>query len=220
MPFSLLFGKVVEALSPARTIHLVLSRLTGGSPSKGILDYPAKLGYWPAALGAFAFVWQELVNPDSAYLNPIRLWLAIYFAIMIVGASVFGDTWFKRADPFEVYSSLLARLSVWGRRDGRLVWRTPLANLEGTIPRPGLVVVVAVLFGSTAFDSYKDTLTWVNFVDGIDLSKTLLDTIALVGVLRRGGGAVLAGRDEHGRGDEPGPRRYAGPPYRRCSRTR
>ncbi len=50
-----------------------------------------------------------------------------------------------------------SRMSVWGRRDGELVVRSPLANLATTPARPGLVAVVAVLFGSTAFDSFKDS---------------------------------------------------------------
>ena len=44
----------------------------------------------------------------------MRIWLAAYLAIMLIGAAVFGDVWFERADPFEVYSSLLAKLSRLG----------------------------------------------------------------------------------------------------------
>ena len=55
---------------------------------------------------------------------------------------------------------------MWGRRRGQLVVRSPLANLATTPVRPGLVAVVAVLFGSTAFDSFKDSTRWVKFVQG------------------------------------------------------
>ena len=164
VPASLLFGRIARAVSPVRTLNLLLARVTGGDPAVGVIAYPARLGYWPAALGLFAFVWQELVNPQSAYLGSVRIWLAAYLAVMLVGAAVFGDEWFERADPFEVYSNLLAKLSPWGRVDGRLVVRSPLANLGTTVPRPGLVAVVAVLFGSTAFDSYKDSIQWQRFV--------------------------------------------------------
>ena len=185
VPFSLFFGPVVRAVSPVRTINLVLARVTGGDPATGLLEYPARLGYWPAALGIFAFVWQELVNPQSAYLGSVRLWLAVYVAVMLIGGALFGDVWFERADPFEAYSSLLARLSVWGRSDGtptgRLVVRAPLKNLATIVPRPGLVALVAVLFGSTAFDTYKDQLQWVNFVQQVDLSSVLVNTLGLLG---------------------------------------
>jgi hypothetical protein len=181
VPASLLFGRVVAAVSPLRTINLLLVRVTGGEPEKGVLRYPERWGYWPAAIRLFAFVWQELVNPDQTYLDSVRLWLAGYAAAMLIGSAVFGDVWFERADPFEVYSNLLAKLSPWGRdQHGRLVVRTPLANLATTVPRPGLVAMVAVLFGSTAFDSYKDTPRWVNFVTDLGLDVELLNTLALL----------------------------------------
>ena len=141
---------------------------------------PQRLGYWPAAAGLFAFVWQELVNPQSAYLGSVRIWLAIYLAVMLVGAAVFGDVWIARADPFEIYSSLVAKLSFWGRDGARLVVRSPLANLATTTPRAGLLAVVSVLFGSTAFDSYKDTLPWLRFVQDVGLDPIVTNSVALL----------------------------------------
>ncbi|MCM3514315.1 MULTISPECIES: hypothetical protein [Nocardioides] len=164
VPASVLLGPVFKAISPARTINLALARISGGDPEVGLLRYPERLGYWPAAIGLFAFVWLELVYPYSTELGPVRLWAAVYVAAMLVGGAVFGNVWYERADPFEVYSSLVAKLSVWGRRDGMVLLRSPLANLDSLVPRPGLVAVVAVLFGSTAFDSFRDSLRWVSFL--------------------------------------------------------
>jgi hypothetical protein len=181
IPASLLFGRVARALSPARTIDLVLARLIRGRADRGLWHYPEKLGTWPAAIGLLAFVWQELVNPDQVDMRTVQTWLASYLVIMLLGATAFGDVWFERADPFEVYSNLLAGLSVWGRDDdGHLVIRSPLANLARLPVRPGLVAVVAVLFGSTAFDSYKDSLTWVNLVGRITSHPEIFNTVALV----------------------------------------
>ena len=181
VPASLVFGRAARALSPVRTLHRLLSRLLGSDPRTGLVGYPEALGVWPAAVGLLAFVWQELVNPHQIELDSIRLWLVLYLAAMLIGASVFGETWLERADPFEVYSDLVARLSVWGRRDdGTLVVRSPLANLARTVPRPGLVAVVAVLFGSTAFDSYKDTVRWIGFADRFG-APVMVNTLALVG---------------------------------------
>ncbi len=181
LPLSLLLGPVVRAASPVRTINLLLARVTRGDPTTGLRTYPDRLGYWPAAAGLFAFVWQELVNPQSAYLGSVRLWLAAYLATMLVGSAVFGDVWLARADPFEVYSSLLAKLSFWGRDGDRLVLRSPLANLGSVPATPGLVAVVAVLLGSTAFDSFKDTVTWLGFVTRLDVGDVLTNTAALLG---------------------------------------
>ena len=110
----------------------------------------------------------------------MRLWLAAYLALMLIGAAVFGDTWFARADPFEVYSDLVAKLSFWGRDGDRLVMRNPLTNLATIRPLPGLLPVVAVLFGSTAFDTYKDQLAWVNFVSRVGLPSILTNSLGLL----------------------------------------
>jgi len=180
VPLSLLLGPVWKAISPVRTINLGFAKISGSDPDRGLLTYPERLGYWPAALGLFAFVWMELVYPFSTELGPVRLWCAAYVAVMLVGGALFGTRFYESADPFEVYSTLVSHLSVWGRRDGRLVLRSPLANLDTTPARPGLVAVVAVLFGSTAFDSFKDSSRWLSFVQSTDLSTDLLNNLALV----------------------------------------
>ena len=180
VPLSLLLGPVWKAISPVRTINLAFAKVSGSDPDRGLLAYPERLGYWPAAVGLFAFVWMELVYPFSTELGPVRLWCAAYVAVMLVGGALFGTTFYERADPFEVYSTLVSHLSVWGRRGDLLVLRSPLANLDTTPARPGLVAVVAVLFGSTAFDSFKDSTRWLSFVQSTDVSSYLLNNLALL----------------------------------------
>ena len=164
VPLSLLLGPAWKMLSPVRTINLLFAKVSGGEPGTGLFTYPERLGHWPAAFGLYAFVWLELVYPYSTELGPVRLWFAVYVGVMLVGGALFGTVFYERADPFEVYSSLVAKLSVWGRRDGVVLLRSPLGNLDTVTPRPGLVAVVAVLFGSTAFDSFKDSSHWVRFI--------------------------------------------------------
>ncbi len=181
VPLSLLLGPFYRAVSPVRTLHLLLSRATGGRPDTGVLRLPGWVGYWPAALGLLAFVWLELVYPQSTYLSPVRLWFAAYLVTTLVGALLFGERWLAAADPFEVFSTLVGHLSVVGRTSaGTLVLRSPLANLDGVPARPGLVGVVAVLFGSTAFDSFKDSNEWLRFTQSSSVSSTWLDLAALL----------------------------------------
>ena len=180
VPLSVAFGPVWKAISPVRTINLAFARLTGSDPDDGVFPYPARLGYWPAALGLFAFVWMELVYPFSTELGPVRLWCAIYVAVMILGGALFGSRFYERGDPFEVYSSLVAKLSVWGRRDGRLIVRSPLANLDTARAVPGLLAVLSVLFGSTAFDSFKDSSFWVRYTQESGISTNVLNNLALL----------------------------------------
>lgn len=164
VPLSLLLGPVWKAISPVRTINLLFARLSGSDPDRGVFTYPERLGYWPAALGLFAFVWFELVFPYKTELDAVRLWCAVYLAVMLLGGALFGSRFYERGDPFEVYSSLVAKMSVWGRRDGMLVLRSPQANLDTVEVGPGLLAVVSVLFGSTAFDSFRDSNAWVRFL--------------------------------------------------------
>ncbi len=184
VPAALLFGRVYRLCNPLRWIHRGIAAAAATDPRAGLRPYPERWGYWPAAGFLFGFVCLELVDPStSTSLSALRLWFAVIAALLIAGAAVFGDTFFARADPFEVYSTLVARLSPFGRRtDGALVVRNPLENLDGQPPRPGLVAVVAVLFGSTAFDSFKESARWVRFSSfHFSGHVVLLNTVALLG---------------------------------------
>ena len=182
VPMSLFFGPFYKAVSPVRTINGLLARLSGSDPDVGVREYPARLGYWPAALGLFAFVWFELVYPFSTELGPARLWCAAYVGVMLIGGAVFGNRFYENADPFEVYSSLVAQLSPWGRDDaGNLVVRSPLANLDLTPVRAGLLAVCSVLLGSTAFDSFKDSGFWIRRIQSWEgVSTEWLNLFALL----------------------------------------
>jgi len=181
VPASLLLGPVLRAFSPLRTVHLLMSKAVGGDPEVGAVPLPQWVGLWPAALGLLAFVWLELVFPSNNFLWSVRLWFALYAAVLLVGGAVFGARWFACADPFEAYSTLVSRLSPWGRTaDGTLVVRGPLHNLDGTPAVPGLVAVVSVLVGSTAWDSFQDSLAWARFQAGLSADPVLVRSVALL----------------------------------------
>lgn len=175
---SLIIGPVWRAISPVRAILRLL-----GDRSLG-LSYPAWLGYWPAVVGLFAFVWLELASPDPGSLDAIRVWLLIYLGITLAGALCCGTRWCGRADPFEVYSVVASRLSPF-RRDpdtGRVAVGNPFDHLPSLPVRPGVVAVMAVLLGSTAFDSFSAMPAWRNFVDdhsSSTLTATLINTAGL-----------------------------------------
>ncbi len=183
VPLSLLFGPFYKAISPVRTINLLFAKVSGSDPDVGLFRYPERLGNWPAALGLYAFVWFELVYPFSTQLGPVRLWYAAYVAAMLIGGALFGNSFYEKADPFEVYSTLVGHLSIWGRSDrgDELVIRSPMANLAQVVPRPGLVAVVAVMFGSTAFDSFRDSNVWVRHIQDSTVSPLLQNNLMLLG---------------------------------------
>ncbi|HEY0639870.1 MAG TPA: hypothetical protein VGD67_19685, partial [Pseudonocardiaceae bacterium] len=96
-----------------------------------------------------------------------------------------GARWFDRGDGFEAYSTLLAHLAPLGRRaDGRLALRNPLAGLAGLRPAPGLVALVCVVLGSTAFDGISRTAPWRRLVNGTEpAAYVALGTVGLLGAI-------------------------------------
>jgi hypothetical protein len=174
---SLLLGPVWRVLSPVRTLH----RLLGG---RSMRSYPKALGFWPAALGLFAFVWLELASPDPGSLGAIRNWLLIYVIVTLAGTLVCGARWCANADPFEVYGVVVSRLSALRRnRDGRIAIGNPFDHLPSLPIRPGIVAVLSVLLGSTAFDSFSARPQWRTFIDetaGSATTATLINTAGLL----------------------------------------
>jgi hypothetical protein len=169
---SLLFGPVWRVLSPVRTVYLLLQRITPERLRRPRLAYPESWGYRPAAVGLFAFVWLELASPNPASLPWVRSWLLIYAVVLLCGAWLCGQRWFARVDPFGVYSMAVSRLSPFRRNaeTRRIVIGNPFDHLLSLPIRPGVVAILAVLLGSTAFDSFSSSVTWRNFADRLTKS--------------------------------------------------
>lgn len=191
VPFaSALFGPVWKVLNPLRTVHAALAWALRVPRKDGLARMPRGLGYWPAAAGLLAFTWLELVAPGATTTNVLRLWFGVYALVHLGAALIFGDRWFGRCDAFEVYSSLIGRLSPLGRRaDGQLVVRNPARGLAGVPVRPGLVATVCVLLGSTAYDGAAASPGWISFVQSSAVPEVLLGTIGLIATV--GVAAVL-----------------------------
>lgn len=182
VPASLLLGPIWRAMNPARTIHDGIVRLAGPPLREGAFRLPNWVGYWPASAGLFIFVWMELVYENGTYLGPLRLWIVTYLVVVVLGAVLWGERWISRADPFEAYSTLVSHLSPIGRRpDGRLVVQNPLDHLDGFQPSPSRLGIVAVLLGSTAYDSFSRSIHWLNFLDWVAIDSTVLGTLTLLG---------------------------------------
>ncbi|WP_204807575.1 hypothetical protein [Mycobacterium riyadhense] len=187
VPLSLVLGPVWRVISPVRTVYVLLPRRL----REPRLSYPEGWGYRPAALGLFAFVWMELASPDPASLPWVKVWLLVYAVVLLGGAWLCGQRWLARVDPFGVYSLAVSRLCPFRRHpdSGKMVIGNPFDRLPSLPARPGVVVMLSVLLGSTAFDSYSSSSTWRNFSDGVvravdDVPETLassaLRTVGLI----------------------------------------
>ncbi|MFG2116419.1 hypothetical protein ACGFRB_27920 [Streptomyces sp. NPDC048718] len=175
VPASVLLGPVWRLLNPLRTLSALLPARSAPRP------LPSRLGIRPAAAGLLLFTWLELVAPDNVTAPVLLAALAVHTAVGLLGAARYGPAWFDHADPFEAYSSLLARLSPLGRRaDGRLVVRSPFDSLDATPPTPGLVATVSVLLGSTAYDGFSDSPRWITTLQTSSLGRTATATLGLL----------------------------------------
>ncbi|WP_405150448.1 hypothetical protein OG308_12150 [Nocardia salmonicida] len=183
MVASLLIGPVWKVLSPVRVLHRFGCLLLRRPPDHGILRYRDEWGYLPAALGLFSFVWLELAWRAPGSVGSVLTWLLGYLVVTSIGLALFGTVWAERADPLEVYSTLLSHLSPYGRdRAGQPVLRMPLNNLAGTPGLAGSVAVAATLLGSTAFDSFSVFPWWRELVDDLApvVDATLVRTAGLL----------------------------------------
>jgi hypothetical protein len=77
----------------------------------------------------------------------------LYLVVAFVGMSLYGvEPWTRNADPFGVYFGLFASLAPVTRRDGVLFVRPPVTGAVGLAPVRGLVALLLVAIGITAFD--------------------------------------------------------------------
>jgi hypothetical protein len=190
VPASLLLGGVWRAVNPLRTLCRAVLRLSGPAPGEAQV---ARVGMWPAAVSVLAFAELELAYPNRSDPRVVGVFLLVYGLVHLTASLWYGEEWFARGDGFEVYSTLLGRLSPLGRRDdGRWVLRSPFDGADATPVLPGLSGVVVALVGSTAFDGITRTAWWQNGpgiagdAAGLPPTLGLLVTVAAVGLLYAG----------------------------------
>ena len=160
-----LFGDLFPAFNPwnalAAPVGLLYRRLAGRAPRH--LEYPERLGRWPAAVGLVAFVWLELIygqGSDVAVgITPDAVArAAIFYSVYTLAmTAVFGrETWFKNGEIFTVYFGMFGSLGKLAFRDGRLGSRRFLSGSTGWVAGAGSVAVVIASIGTTTFDGAQE----------------------------------------------------------------
>ncbi|MEV8373334.1 hypothetical protein AB0P21_11390 [Kribbella sp. NPDC056861] len=154
IPLSLLFGPVWRLANPLRT-------LAGLVPRTSYRLLPDGIAYWPAVAGLFGFLWLELVYPEGSQPLVVATFVTGYALVNVAAGIIYGPRWFAVGDSFEVYAEVLAKLSPLGRDHQRhLVLRNPLAGLATVPQEPGMVGLLCLLLGSTAFDGISRWSAW------------------------------------------------------------
>jgi len=182
IPFaSVLFGDVFAVLSPWRAIGRgvgwAAARVGGGLPAP--INYPERLGRWPAALLILAFAWIELVWSGREEPSSLAIVALLYAAVMLLGMSCFGaEKWCRNADGFGVAFSLFALLAPLDWKDRRCSLRAPLVGALEMPQVAGSVAVVCVMIGSTSFDGFSQGTVWTG---ASGLAQQLSDLFSSLG---------------------------------------
>jgi hypothetical protein len=197
---SILFGDVFRAFNPWRSLALAVRWAARGRGWR-TLPYPEKAGRWPAAIGIVAFAWLELNYVHKTDPHKLAILAIAYAVLQLAGMALYGiEAWSERADPFGVYFTLFARLSVFERRDGVLHLRPPLSGAPRLPAIAGTTALLVVAIGSTTFDGFSNGPVWASLgpdltdlfgggTAGIELAGTV-GLLACIGVI---GGFYLLG---------------------------
>jgi len=160
-------GNLWASMNPLQAFRGLLARAPGSIRR----PYPRRLGHWPAVGGFFAFAWFELVFPAPQDPALLARAVVIYFAVSLVGMSVFGTRdWLRFADPFAVFFRMVAWLApitfrMRGQHKTRITLCWPCAQLLHVekLPVSGVVFVILVL-SSVSFDGLSRSFWWLDLV--------------------------------------------------------
>ena len=130
---------------------------------EGLIRYPKSLGYYPALIFYFIFIWFELVGQTSP--NKLAVILIIYTILNYFGVIAFGkEIWFRYCEFFSVFFRLIGKIAPIEYRDGKLYLRPPFIGLlKESAEYFSLLLFTLFMLSSTAFDGFKETLPWVRF---------------------------------------------------------
>ena len=168
---SVLFGDVFRAFNPWRALGRFvawISQTAAGGQMPAPLNYPERLGYFPAVAGLFAFTTLELVAAEGSTPQNVAIAALVYSAATFVAMALYGvDTWVRKGEAFSVYFNLFSRIGPWTTRDGRVGIRRPLSGLAAWEPLPGAVLLLAVMIGTVTFDGAAEAPIWTGIAPDI-----------------------------------------------------
>ena len=135
---SAFLGDVWSLLNPWKIIFSWVEqlwiRLNSGRPLSPVLQYPAKLGVWPALAFFLVFAWVENVYVDAVIPSRISQMVLMYSAITLLGMFLYGkDTWLRHGEAFTLAFGLLARFAptqTRSVRDGSEDTATPTKRVQ------------------------------------------------------------------------------------------
>ena len=128
-------------------------------PKLEIVPPSSEVNAWLAVCSLFAFLWLELIHPDSANTRLLGVLILFYTIYLLAGAALWGRSWVREADAFAQLHRLIGSLGIFVRRR-HLNIRPPLVG--SAEPRLGIAqtAFILVFLGSTSFDGITSTSFW------------------------------------------------------------
>lgn len=155
-------GNIFAFVSPWKVLVEWFESITG-EKIKGMFKYPKHLGYFPALLFYFLFIWIELFA--QAFPRQLSLILIQYSLITFVGVMAVGkESWFKYCEFFGVFFGLIGKIAPLEYQKGQLYLRPPFIGLlKEKAEHFSLLLFILFMLSSTAFDGFRTTTPWVQF---------------------------------------------------------
>lgn len=150
------------------------------------VEWPARLGVWPA-IGLFLiFAWIELVWEGRSIPSRLAALVIAYSILTWMGMFFFGrSTWLQHADPFAQAFGILSRFAPFGRRGLR---RPGIGLLHTADVSASRVAFVVVMLSTVTFDGVMATPLWRRIEDTLyaslpalgDSRLALINTVGLL----------------------------------------
>jgi hypothetical protein len=174
---SIVLGNVWAVLSPWRSLadaSVWLAERGGSREMRPVLEWTGRMGRFPAAAALFTFAALELAHPRPDDPRTLGIAVALYSYYALAGMAVYGrDAWTRNGEAFAVAFELFSRIAPFARHGGAVIIRWPFTGLAGDERVRGTLLFVAVLLGSTSFDGFSRSSTWVDLL--ADVRENLAD---------------------------------------------
>lgn len=175
-----LIGNVYAIINPWKVIAEWAESIFG-EKFKGATRYPKSLGYFPALLFYFLFIWIELFGQTGPF--KLSFLLIQYTIVNMIGIFLIGkDSWFRYCEFFSVFFRLIGKLAPIEYRSDKLLLRPPFVGLlKDKAEHFSLLLFILFMLSSTAFDGFKETVIWYRFYDPI-LGSTFYEIFQAIGL--------------------------------------
>lgn len=164
--FTYLVGNAWSALNPWRT---VATRLPNG-----FLDYPARLGRWPAVVSLLGLVWIETTTGITRRPELLAAVVVAYSLLTVSGALALGaEAWFRNVDPVSAFFRFYGRVAPFSWEDGtlrahlpgmRLVGGDEESHAEGLVSGLDDVAIAVALVWELTYSGFVTTRQGAQFV--------------------------------------------------------